>query len=271
MQNYFYILIVLITFSCSRNNNFSEDIIPKDTMALVLADLHIADATLSVISNEKNFKTPNNYYFSLLKKYNISKARLDSSISYYSKNGDEFDKIYEEIMFIISKKEATTKTEKDDKLDLKKYNLAISTKLSFDDKNLNTLTDNKSSIKSRTGKFSTLFDEKIQNSKKYEYTIKESISEVNVVLKSSVSFEQNSTKTYPSIVIEIYNNNKIESQKAISFSDYIIEKQEWNYINLTNTIDLPYNIEQGRIVVFIANPFKNAFFIDDFDLQIFVR
>jgi len=273
----FILSIIIISSSCSNKLENPEIIISADSMAIILADVHLADATLSVMMNKKEkYNDIESYYNSVLQKYNISRARLDSSISYYSSRGDEFEKIYEDVMFILSNKEGLVVAEKDttnknEIKKVKKYELALNYKSNFDNKIKNKLLDNRSSIKSKSGKFSVLFDYNTFKSKEFIYNIKYSISEIKLVIKASISLMANKTKTTPSIVIEIVNGKKVEYQTAISLKNYIVEKQEWSIINIKNNISLPTAIDEGRIKVYISNPYKNDFFIDDLDMQLYIK
>jgi len=280
MKYFFYIfLIITILNSCSTTIENPEIVIPADSMAIILADVHLADATLSVIMNKKRFTKIDNYYYSVLKKHNISRARLDSSISYYSSRGEEFEKIYENVMFILSEKEGVAIAEKDEKKHeikkVKKFDLVYNYKSNFDNNSIphhkTKLLDTKSSIKAKSGKFSVLFDYNTKKSNDFIYIPKYSISEIKLVYKSVISLMTNKTKTTPSIVIEVLNGKKIEYQTAISLKDYIVEKQEWSNIDINNTISLPFTIDEGEIKVYISNPYKNDFFIDDVNLQLYVR
>ena len=275
MKFILYIFSIIAIFnSCSTKIENPEIIIPADSLAIILADVHLADATLSVIMNKRKFTKINEYYSSVLKKHNISRARLDSSISYYSSRGEEFENIYEEVMFILSEKEGIAVAEKEDKKEIKKvkkYELVLAYKSNFDDDSENKLLDNKSTIKAKSGKFSVLFDYNTFKSKEFIYLPKFSISEIKLVYKSSISLMPNKTKTAPAIVIEILNGKKVEQQTAIDLKDYIPEKQEWSTIDIKNSITLPFEIDEGEIKIYISNPYKNDFFIDDIDLQLFVR
>lgn len=266
--------IVLLTVSCSSKKENAELIIPADSMAIILADVHLADATLSSLINKNRFNKIDEYYFTVLQKHNVTRTRLDSSISYYSSKGKEFEAIYEEVMFILSEKEGATVAEKEDapQIDkVRKYEQVYSYISNFDDNKPNKLLSSRSAIRAKSGEFSVLVNHKTRNTNEFVYSIKFAIKDIKLVFNTDVSLIANKTKTFPSIVIEVYNGNKIEQQTAISFKDYIVAKQEWSSINIKNNISLPASIDEGKIKVYISNPYKNDFFIDNFNLQIYVR
>ncbi|MGI6479206.1 MAG: DUF4296 domain-containing protein [Salinivirgaceae bacterium] len=111
------LVALLIINSCSgvRDKSTNLLIIPRDTMIHVISDIHIVDAVLINALNNRRIEvnTVPNYYVDILERYNISKERFDVSLRYYCDNLDEFDKMYDEIIEILSTKQAEyeTKTE----------------------------------------------------------------------------------------------------------------------------------------------------------------
>ncbi|MBI4645029.1 MAG: DUF4296 domain-containing protein [Bacteroidia bacterium] len=78
--------------------------IPSDKIALILVDMHLADATLNIVNlnqQVKNFK-PEGYYNEILKKYRYSRKELELSIDYYSRHPEEFDIVYEKVLNRLS-------------------------------------------------------------------------------------------------------------------------------------------------------------------------
>lgn len=275
MRYIFFTIVsfIIILTSCTINKN-TEIIIPQDTMAMVLADVHMADATLSIIINHNKFKEIDDYYYTVIQKYNINRARLDSSISYYSSRGKEYADIYEEVMLILSKKEGATIAEKSENEEIKKIaklEQVFTGKIDFENNKENFLLDNTSTIKANSGKASALFDYNTTKSKTIIYEIKYSISEFKLKLKADISFLSNKNKTYPKLIIIVYNHKEIEMKKSINLNEYIVKNQEWTTMNITNSISFGRTIEEGEVHMYIDNPYKNDFFIDNVELKLFVR
>jgi len=84
----------------------SSMFIPKDTLAQVLTEIHLADAYLSVRRTDKLSYERRDLYLSILKKYHISQARFDTTIQHYSNNVIDYEEIYEGVLKKISEMEA---------------------------------------------------------------------------------------------------------------------------------------------------------------------
>ena len=275
MKKIAYILFftTIFLFSCSKKQEPEYKIIPKDTMAMILADIHIADATLSHIKNIPPGQN-DKYYLYIFKKYNTNKTVFDSSISYYTTHGKEYEKIYEDVMFRLNKLEGEIMAEKDSSRNdkLLKFKKVLSLNSNFENLKDNFLSAPISKIKSKSGKNAVLFDYKKKKSKDVIYKIQQEISAFKIKFHCSISMLSNKTKTYPMLVVSIEDNDgHVNFRKEISFRSYISNKQEWNKINIESTYTLPSEIDSGVIKIFIANPYKNDFFLDDYFLELFVK
>jgi len=116
-QNTFLSLVALLIIinSCSevKDKPTSLSIIPRDTMIHVMADIHLVDAVLINALNKRRIvvNTVPSYYVDILERYNISKKRFDVSLRYYCDNLDKFDEMYDEVIEILSTKQAEYETE----------------------------------------------------------------------------------------------------------------------------------------------------------------
>lgn len=87
--------IFLIIAGCNR----PRGVLSQDKMADVITELHKLDGSLAAKGigvdkiNEKN-----EYYDAVLKKYGITRAEFDSSLTYYTKNPKKFERIYENVI-----------------------------------------------------------------------------------------------------------------------------------------------------------------------------
>ncbi len=105
-MKYNYILLILaLIFFVECNNSEKEDIIEQDKFVDILVDIHIADALIS----NKGFYDGNlkdstkSYYNYVLKKHKVSRASFDKSMEYYSKDTENYLKLYDKVIAIISK------------------------------------------------------------------------------------------------------------------------------------------------------------------------
>ena len=269
-----YLSIAISLIACTnKKNNKNFKILPEDTMALIITDIHLTDATIAMLPQKEKKKSPGNFYLHIFKKYNTTKEIFDSSVSYYTTHSNKYKKIYENVLFKLSKKEGEILAEKDTASNTKiyQYKKVLSLNSNFESIKNNFLTDNVSRIKAKSGKQAILFNYKKKKSKDIVYKINQDINEFKIKFNCLISMLSNKTKTFPLLIVLVENNNKVIFKDEISFKDYISDKQEWNKINLNSKYKLPQKLSTGKIKIFIANPYKNDFFIDDYFLEIYVK
>ena len=90
-------------FSCTSKQY--NNIIPRDKMIHILADLHKTDALVMYAVNRNKIRAQDSkyYYVGLFKKYNITKEDFDSSYNYYCSNMSDFEKMYNEVIIKLTK------------------------------------------------------------------------------------------------------------------------------------------------------------------------
>ena len=114
MKRYLVFFIIILFFAeCNRY----KKTIPKDDFIKILADIHLADATLE-ISGLKKFRKYDTvvYHDYILKKYGYTKAEFDSTITYYVHHLRETQDLYDKVIAILKQEsmmlEDTTSEEK---------------------------------------------------------------------------------------------------------------------------------------------------------------
>jgi len=107
-MKYFFIVILgfILLQGCSKQNN--DNIIDESKFINVLADIHLADATLAVegyrvSSDSSKIKL---FYNSILIKHNVSQKQIKNTFEYYTKNPRKFEKIYKKVSGKIVKLES---------------------------------------------------------------------------------------------------------------------------------------------------------------------
>jgi len=75
-------------------------------MAEVLADIHIAEASLLLLNSEDDSirQTYTNYYYAVFEKHKITKDAFVESMDYYFKNPEKLQTIYDNVTEILSTK-----------------------------------------------------------------------------------------------------------------------------------------------------------------------
>ncbi|MEY4875114.1 MAG: hypothetical protein RI955_8 [Bacteroidota bacterium] len=103
MKKYFLLIGAYFILSCNHHSPIliaDDGIIQKDTMIKLLADMHLADATvqdlkLSVDSSKHTYKM---YYEQIFNRYNTNTKQFKKSLQYYTQHPDEMDMMYEKVI-----------------------------------------------------------------------------------------------------------------------------------------------------------------------------
>tara|TARA_R110002072_G_scaffold274889_7_gene435920 strand:+ start:17142 stop:17624 length:483 start_codon:yes stop_codon:yes gene_type:complete len=103
------ILFVLISLLCSCTSNTvyekPKDLIPKDSMILLLKDLYIASSARSI--KNKKLQRKITYIPLVYDTYKIDSLRFHKSNVYYTSKVDDYQPILEEVMVLLEKEQAT--------------------------------------------------------------------------------------------------------------------------------------------------------------------
>lgn len=98
MKSFKFLIVTLILFvSCTGNTIYKKpkDLIPRDSMVLLLTDMHIAAAARQT-KNKFNRKDVNYMHF-VYDKYKIDSIRFEASNTYYTSIIDSYDKLLKEV------------------------------------------------------------------------------------------------------------------------------------------------------------------------------
>ena len=98
-------LLGLFLITCSEKD-INKDIIPQEKLIPILCDFHIFDAAAKqgVIGNNRNNLVRHKHYKSILSKYNIKRAKFDSTIKFYSLRPEEYKILYKNVESELNKK-----------------------------------------------------------------------------------------------------------------------------------------------------------------------
>ena len=94
-------------------------LIKEKQMINMLADIHLAEATYnhmrydSIIRNSSS----ENFYYSVLEKYDVPDSVFEKSFIYYASNPKNFEKMYREVMNKLSETEQGFSGRKNDVLE----------------------------------------------------------------------------------------------------------------------------------------------------------
>ncbi len=127
-----YILFAITFFvlaACSQKRiNIPDDVIPPDKFVKLTVDMHITDAVFmskryydhQLLKNDIN----KSFYDALYKKYNISREDYVRSIKFYSAHPEMYDKMYDNVLSKINKRQSELEDNKLKKLPEQKKNKA---------------------------------------------------------------------------------------------------------------------------------------------------
>lgn len=120
-KNVILLVILVVCYSCSWFDKARKEIIKKEKFINVLVDIHLADAVLSQEGLELLNDTlkVDLYYDDILKKHNISANQLKQTIAYYTNKPSEYNKVYEQVLEIISQQEERIRNQKTKEIDTK--------------------------------------------------------------------------------------------------------------------------------------------------------
>lgn len=86
--------------------------IPRDTMISILIDIHLAETMAQQLRRNRDSTTKSNireYYQTIFKQHRVAEQEFKDAFLYYSKNIEDFNKMYEEIQIRLSKMEEEAK------------------------------------------------------------------------------------------------------------------------------------------------------------------
>ncbi len=89
-----------------------HDVLSRKQMVDVLVDLHYTEATLGVAGyNYGHEEAMGKYYFVVLANHGVTQAQFDSSLVWYTKHPQFFDKIYPKVVAQLEENQKTWEEE----------------------------------------------------------------------------------------------------------------------------------------------------------------
>ena len=106
MKKKSYILSFLVLVSCTSNTIFEkpEDLIPKDTMSILVQEMLIASSAQYI--KNKNLERNVNYMPFVYDRFQIDSVRFQKSNMYYMSKVDEYREIFEDAKNSLEKRKA---------------------------------------------------------------------------------------------------------------------------------------------------------------------
>ena len=103
MKKAILLLTLIFILSCTSNTIYEKpkDLIPKDTMVLLLKDMYIANSARNI--KNKNLQRRFSYLPLVYSKYKIDSTRFKSSNFYYTSKIEDFGDLLNEVFTLIQK------------------------------------------------------------------------------------------------------------------------------------------------------------------------
>jgi len=109
MKHILYIIIgfLIVASGCSNNKKTDkpENLIHRDKMVQVLADIQLIEASIKLNNNRKLKKEEYTYYYYqyLFEKHNITQEDFNTSLEYYQAHISTLDTIYIDVVSELNK------------------------------------------------------------------------------------------------------------------------------------------------------------------------
>ncbi|HEY1009738.1 MAG: DUF4296 domain-containing protein [Daejeonella sp.] len=96
-RQYAFFLSLFFLAACNKNE-LPKGVLEEQKMVRILADLTVIDGYMSTLMYADSIRmNGKNYYATVYKNHNISKAAFDSSMKYYSKQPVLLDSMYSKV------------------------------------------------------------------------------------------------------------------------------------------------------------------------------
>jgi hypothetical protein len=104
-NNITYLILIVLFASCRSNTIYEEpkDLIPKDSMMMLLKDLYLATAAKNIKNKRQQKKV--SYITLVYNKYNIDSLRFNTSNLYYTSKIDIYEPMLNEITELLEKEQ----------------------------------------------------------------------------------------------------------------------------------------------------------------------
>ncbi len=119
MKKTLILLIVFSLFSCKNNKETPDYVIPFDDMVDIIVEIHITDGLLTSnkIRKQLAIQDSTNFYNTIFENHNYTREDFDTSLYYYSKNINQYDLIYDEVLNKLSEIQSNIIVKREEEID----------------------------------------------------------------------------------------------------------------------------------------------------------
>ncbi len=108
MKNLLFFGLSILLFSCGGDEEqvtIPADVLPKEKMAMVITDVHLAEAEADLKTLPDSSSTGKIGFEKIYEKNQISKAQYDTSLSFYVDHPELLNEVYEIVLNELSKRQ----------------------------------------------------------------------------------------------------------------------------------------------------------------------
>jgi hypothetical protein len=112
MKSFVILFFVLILAVCScnseqqKNIEIPDNVIPFDSMAGLLADIHLVESGIALLQTDTASALLRPYYYSILHKWNTDRDRFERSMAFYGSRVELLDSIYGQTIMLLIKQQS---------------------------------------------------------------------------------------------------------------------------------------------------------------------
>ncbi|MCW3786748.1 DUF4296 domain-containing protein [Plebeiibacterium sediminum] len=107
------LLLLILLQSCNLENRVPNEFPKEKEFAQILADVHFTESVISQMRLKQRSMNDvaNGCYHTVLSKYNLTQEKFDTIVSWYTAHPEIYSKVYDDVVAILTEKEATWQLE----------------------------------------------------------------------------------------------------------------------------------------------------------------
>lgn len=106
MKGFKLFIIGLFLITSCKDNEIPKDLITEQKMIRIIADLHIIDGYMAtLVYTDSTRINGKNFYATVYKSHNITRAEYEKSLKYYSMDPVRLDSMYNRVEDLLANKE----------------------------------------------------------------------------------------------------------------------------------------------------------------------
>jgi hypothetical protein len=106
MKGFKLFILGLLLITACKDNELPKDLITEQKMIRIIADLHVIDGYMAtLVYTDSTRINGKNFYATVYKSHNTTRAEYEKSLKYYSMNPVRLDSMYNRVEDLLADKE----------------------------------------------------------------------------------------------------------------------------------------------------------------------